>query len=162
MDVSSPSPQDNQGGKVDAGEEGTSGAKVSFYLGDDQIINRSVCTWNSTTELDEETDLSVIFYSGIGEMFGIQVLPVMKLLWFEISMVYCPGGGGGGALTYAGVHMREQWLWNIRQTNVTQRELMRLFEGDIKTDILNSMYCSIYKEHFDTKTIFISYSYQKL
>ena len=35
---------------------------------------------------------------------------------------------------------------------------MRLFEGDIKTDILNSMY----KEHFDTKTIFISYSDQKL
>ena len=24
---------------------------------------------------------------------------------------------------------------------VTQRELMRLFEGDIKTDILNSTYC---------------------
>ena len=47
-------------------------------------------------------------------------------------------------------------------TFVTQRELMRLFEGDIKTDILNSTYCSISKEHFDTKTIFISYSYQKL
>ena len=45
---------------------------------------------------------------------------------------------------------------------VTQRELMRLFEGDIKTDILNSTYYSISKEHFDTKTIFISYSYQKL
>ena len=45
---------------------------------------------------------------------------------------------------------------------VTQRELMRLFEGDIKTDILNSTYCSISKEHFDTKTVFISYSYQKL
>ena len=165
MDVSSPSPQDNQGGKVDAGEEGTSGAKVSFYLGDDQIINRSVCTctWNSTTELDEETDLSVIviFYSGIGEMFGIQVLPVMKLTIWNIHGILS-GGGGGGALTYAGVHMREQWLWNILQTYVTQHELMRLFEGDIKTDILNSMYCSIYKEHFDTKTIFISYSYQKL
>ena len=46
--------------------------------------------------------------------------------------------------------------------NVTQRELMRLFEGDIKTDILNSICCSISKEHFDTKMIFISYSYQKL
>ena len=47
---------------------------------------------------------------------------------------------------------------------VTQSELMRLFaiEGDIKTDILNSTYCSISKEHFDTKTIFISYFYQKL
>ena len=44
---------------------------------------------------------------------------------------------------------------------VTQRELMRLFEGDIKTDILNSTYCSISKEHFNTKTIFISYSYIK-
>ena len=41
------------------------------------------------------------------------------------------------------------------KTYVTQRELMRLFEGDIKTDILNSTYCSISKEHFDTKTIFI-------
>ena len=47
-------------------------------------------------------------------------------------------------------------------TYVTQGELMRLFEGDIKTDILNSTYCSISKEHFDTKMIFISYSYQKL
>ena len=45
---------------------------------------------------------------------------------------------------------------------VTQHELMRLFEGDIKTDILNSTHCSISKEHFDPKTIFISYSYQKL
>ena len=45
---------------------------------------------------------------------------------------------------------------------VTQCELMRLFEGGIKTDIFNSKYCSISKEHFDTKTIFISYSYQKL
>ena len=34
--------------------------------------------------------------------------------------------------------------------------------GDIKTDILNSTYFSISKEHFGTKTIFISYSYQKL
>ena len=34
---------------------------------------------------------------------------------------------------------------------VTQRELKRLFEGDIKTDILNSVYCSISKEYFDTK-----------
>ena len=63
-------------------------------------------------------------------------------------------------------------LWNISfrgsvnfkqiSSFVTQRELIRLFEGDIKTDILNSMYCSISKEHFDTKTIFISYFYQKL
>ena len=45
---------------------------------------------------------------------------------------------------------------------VIQRELMRLFEGNIKTDILNSTYCSISKKHFDTKMIFISYSYQKL
>ena len=45
---------------------------------------------------------------------------------------------------------------------VTQHELMKLFEGDIKIDILNSTYCSISKEHFDTKMIFISYSYQKL
>ena len=48
------------------------------------------------------------------------------------------------------------------QEFVTQRELMRLFEGDIKTDILNSTFCSMSKEHFNTKTIFISYSYQKL
>ena len=52
-------------------------------------------------------------------------------------------------------------LSNI-QTNVTQRKLMRLFEGDIKTDMLNLTYCSKSKEHFDTKMIFISYSYQKL
>ena len=45
---------------------------------------------------------------------------------------------------------------------VTQCELMGLFEGDIKTDISNSTYCSISKKHFDTKTIFISYSDQKL
>ena len=45
---------------------------------------------------------------------------------------------------------------------VTQRELMRLFDRDIKTDILNSTYRSISKEQFDTKTIFISYSYSKL
>ena len=45
---------------------------------------------------------------------------------------------------------------------VTQRELMRLFEGDIKTYILNLTYCSISKKHFDTKMIFISYSHQKL
>ena len=37
---------------------------------------------------------------------------------------------------------------------MTQRELMRLFEGDIKTDISNSIYCSISKEHFDTKNDF--------
>ena len=48
------------------------------------------------------------------------------------------------------------------ETFVTQRELMRLFEGDIKTDSLNSTYCSVYKEHFDTKMILISHSYQKL
>ena len=45
---------------------------------------------------------------------------------------------------------------------MTQHKLMRLFEGDIKTDILNLTYCSIPKEHFDTKTILISYSYQKV
>ena len=38
---------------------------------------------------------------------------------------------------------------------VTQRELMRLFEGNIKMDILNSTFCSIFKEYFDTKMIFI-------
>ena len=32
--------------------------------------------------------------------------------------------------------------------NVTQRELMKLFEGDIKIDIINSTHCSISKEHF--------------
>ena len=37
---------------------------------------------------------------------------------------------------------------------VTQRELMRLFEGDFKSDILNSIYCSISEEHFDTKIQF--------
>ena len=36
---------------------------------------------------------------------------------------------------------------------VTQRKLMRLFEGEIKVDISNSTYCSISKEQFDTKTI---------
>ena len=55
-----------------------------------------------------------------------------------------------------------EYSFVINQWNVTQRELMRLFEGDIKTDILNSTFCSMSKEHFDTKTIFISYSYQKL
>ena len=45
---------------------------------------------------------------------------------------------------------------------VTQQELIRLFEGDIKTDILNSKYYSISKEHFETKIVFMSYSYQKL
>ena len=49
-----------------------------------------------------------------------------------------------------------------REIIVTQHELMRLFEGDIKTGNLNSTYCSISKEHFDTKTTFISHSYQKL
>ena len=44
----------------------------------------------------------------------------------------------------------------ICEEYVTQRELMRLFKGDIKTDILNSTYCSISKEHFDTKMIFTS------
>ena len=34
-------------------------------------------------------------------------------------------------------------LTDIGIKNVTQRELMRLFEGDIKTDIFNSRYCSI-------------------
>ena len=51
---------------------------------------------------------------------------------------------------------------DVLPQNVTQCELMRLFEGDIKTDISNSTYCSISKEHFDTKMIFIPYSYQKL
>ena len=41
---------------------------------------------------------------------------------------------------------------------VTQHEQIRLFEGDIETDIFNSTYCSIPKEHFDTKMISISYS----
>ena len=36
---------------------------------------------------------------------------------------------------------------------VTQQKIMRLFEGDIKTDILNSTHFSISKEHFDPKTI---------
>ena len=35
-----------------------------------------------------------------------------------------------------------------------QREVMRHFDGDIKTDILNSTCCSIFKEHFDTKNDF--------
>ena len=64
------------------------------------------------------------------------------------------------SLTY--VKLAKLLIKAINQLNVTQRELMRLFEGEIKTDILNSTYCSISKEHFDTKTIFISYSYQKL
>ena len=51
---------------------------------------------------------------------------------------------------------------NLSLKYVTQHELMRLFDGDIKTDILNSTYCSISKKHFDTKTIIISYFYQKL
>ena len=50
----------------------------------------------------------------------------------------------------------------ILDTIVTQHKLMRLFEGDIKTDIWNSTFCSISKEHFDTKMIFISYFYEKL
>ena len=58
--------------------------------------------------------------------------------------------------------MEQAWNKVSHVSYVTQHELMRLFEGDIKTDILNSTYCSIYKEHFDTKMIFISYSYQKL
>ena len=48
-----------------------------------------------------------------------------------------------------------------QQTFVTQHELMRLFEGDIKTDILNSTYCSISKNILTSK-LFLSYSYQKL
>ena len=57
------------------------------------------------------------------------------------------------------------WHWKFFYfafTNVTQCQLMRLFEGDIKTDILNSTYRSISKEHFDTKTIFISYFLSKV
>ena len=38
---------------------------------------------------------------------------------------------------------------------VAQRELMRLFEGDIETDILNSTYCSISKRHFTKKDFHI-------
>ena len=53
-------------------------------------------------------------------------------------------------------------LRKMQNLIVTQCKLMRLFEGDIKTDILNFTYCSISKEYFDTKMIFISYSYQKL
>ena len=45
---------------------------------------------------------------------------------------------------------------------VTQRKLMRLFEGDIRTDMLNSTYCAMSKKRFDTKITYISYSYQKL
>ena len=59
-------------------------------------------------------------------------------------------------------HMTRNIMGEEKYKYVTQCELMRLFEGDIKTDILNSTYCSISKEHFDTKMIFISYSYQKL
>ena len=51
-------------------------------------------------------------------------------------------------------------VYKFKICDPTQDNL-RLFEGDIKTDILNSTYCSISKEHFDTKMIFISYSYQK-
>ena len=42
--------------------------------------------------------------------------------------------------------------------NVTQHELIRLFEGDIKADILNSTYCLISNGHFDTNfhIIFLS------
>ena len=50
--------------------------------------------------------------------------------------------------------MKEKQIFNIVlffSLYVTQRELMRLFEGDIKTDILNSIYCSISKEHLDTR-----------
>ena len=52
--------------------------------------------------------------------------------------------------------------WILRHTALAGTLLMRLFEGSIKTDILNPTYCLISKEHFGTKTIFISYSYQKL
>ena len=58
--------------------------------------------------------------------------------------------------------MQKTAFLRLKNKNVTQRELMRLFEGDIKTDILNSIYYSISKKHFDTKMTFISYSYQKL
>ena len=56
---------------------------------------------------------------------------------------------------------KNEYLMQV-ETFVTQRELLRLFEGDIKTDILNLTYWSISKEHFDTKMTFISHSYQKL
>ena len=45
---------------------------------------------------------------------------------------------------------------------VTQRKLMKLFEGDTQTDIFNSTYCLISNKHFETKIVFISYSYEKL
>ena len=56
----------------------------------------------------------------------------------------------------------QNYIFVTSDSFVTQRELMRLFEGDIKTDSLNLSYSSISKEHFDTKLIFISYSYQKI
>ena len=59
------------------------------------------------------------------------------------------------------VFIHSKWIYFI-YLYVAQRELMRLFKGDIKIDILNSTYCSISKKHFDTKMIFISYSYQNL
>ena len=49
-------------------------------------------------------------------------------------------GGGGGGMTRA-----YEALW-----------------GRYQTDILNSTFCSISKDHLDTKTMFIPYSYQKL
>ena len=60
------------------------------------------------------------------------------------------------------MNLQMEYISDKYNIYVTQRKLMRLFEGDIKTDILNSTYCSISKEHFDTKMIFLSYSYQKL
>ena len=65
-----------------------------------------------------------------------------------------------GSYLYVALFMLK--ILQVLTSYVTQRKLMRLFEGDIKTDIKNSTYCSIPKEHFDIKIIFISYSYQKL
>ena len=46
-----------------------------------------------------------------------------------------------GCLQYVAFKMPNMTTWKIIVTYVTQHELMRLFEGDIKTDILNSTYC---------------------
>ena len=54
------------------------------------------------------------------------------------------------------------YWWDLlveRHFGINMMQLMRLFKGEIKTDILNSTYCSISKERFDTKMIFIPYSY---
>ena len=60
-----------------------------------------------------------------------------------------------GLSMFCGPSQNLEIINTFLRNNVTQRELTRLFEGDIKSDILNSRYCSISKEQFDTKTIFI-------